>query len=423
MRPFKIDIKDSVLDDLKTRLKLDLARLKTDHQDPLENAAFTYGFNNDYLTSTLADYWINKYDWKSQEKTLNQFPQFKTSIDGLDIHFIHAKPDPVKSKGKTVLPLLIVHGWPGSFVEFVKILPMLTTPRADQDFVFEVIAPSIPGYGFSSAPQKTGFHLGHAARIFTSLMNRLGHQTFYTQGGDWGALITSVLATIYPSNVRGAHLNMATSETASANLKLLLSQLVPSLILKPSDYKKVIPLGEKFKYILGESGYFHLQATKPDTVGVALNTSPLGLAAYIIEKFSTWTHRDNRNFADGNLTEKFTLDELLNNVMIYWVTGSITSSMRFYAENMGSNQDFLQPCANAPTDVPVGVTTCPQELFVQPENFLTGKFRNIVSYNDLENCGHFLAYEEPKLLAEDVWSFVDKVEKLMAATKSPEKEL
>lgn len=407
IKTFSINVPDKILTDLKTRIKLDTARLKTSHPSPLEDTAFTYGFNSNYLTSTVADYWLNKYDWRAQEKMLNKFPQFVTNVDGINVHFLHVKPDSKLAKGKTVLPLLVSHGWPGSVIEFVKIIPMLTTPAKDSDFVFEVVAPSIPGYGYSSAPAKSGFHAGHCARIFVEVMNRLGHDKFYAQGGDWGSLISAAMATLYPEKLHGLHLNMAVSNVPSANLKLFLSSLRPSLFLDAKDYAKVLPLGEKFKFLLLESGYLHIQATKPDTVGIGLNTSPLGLASYILEKFSTWTNKNNRHAVDGNLTGKFSLDDLLNNVMLYWVTGSITSSQRFYAENFGN--EVILALDRQPVHVPTGVAAFPEELFVQPKSFLSGKFHNILTYNDMERGGHFAAFEEPQLLANDIIAFVKAV--------------
>ena len=190
IKPFKIEFSDQKLTDLKSRINSDLARLKDVGIQPLENSAFEYGMNIDYLINTIAPYWLNEYNWKKQQKMLNLMPQFKTSIDGIDVHFAHVKPKKPKNNQK-VLPILMVHGWPGSFVEFTKIIPMLTE-MSNEDFVFEVIAPSIPGYGFSSSPVKQGFDAIYTAKMFVKLMDRLGHDTFYYQGGDWGSFIGNV---------------------------------------------------------------------------------------------------------------------------------------------------------------------------------------------------------------------------------------
>jgi len=408
IKPFKIEFSDKQLKDLKSRITSDLERLKDVGIHPLENSAFEYGMNIDYLINTVAPYWLNTYNWKKQEKMLNQImPQYKTSIDGIDVHFAHIKP---KAKAnQKVLPILMVHGWPGSFVEFTKIIPMLTE-MSNEDFIFEVIAPSIPGYGFSSSPAKQGFDAIYTAKMFVKLMDRLGHETFYYQGGDWGSFIGDSLTTLYPEKVRGLHLNMIAVDTISANLKLFVASLVPSLVLEKKDYGKVVPLMDKLGDLLKETGYMHIQATKPDTVGLALTTSPLGLASYILEKFSTWTNKAGRQVEDGNLLEFFTMDDLLNNVMVYWINGNIIPSQRYYKENLAGEAYGL--LSGVPIEnVPVGLAAFPEELFVQPKNFVTGKYRNLVSYTDMPVGGHFAAYEQPKLLFSDIVQFVALVEK------------
>ena len=401
---------------MKSRIQSDLFRLKSVGVKPLEDSAFEYGFNSDYLTSEIANYWMKNFDWGKQEKMLNHLmPQFKTKIDGLDIHFAHIKPK--SPKNKKVFPILLVHGWPGSFVEFSKIAPKLAAVENSRDFVFEVIAPSIPGYGFSSAPSKKGFEAAQTARIFVQLMDRLGHKKFFAQGGDWGSLVTTILTTVYPENVLGLHLNMAAVNTPSSNLKYLASALLPSLFLSEQDQKKVLPFGEKFIFLIKETGYLHIQGTKPDTVGLALTTSPLGLAGYILEKFSTWTLKEGVGQIDGYLTKKFNLDELLTNIMIYWINGNIISSQRYYKENFSS--ELAQTLERIPIEnVPVGIAAFSQEIFVQPKMFIEGKFRNIVSYNDIKSGGHFAAFEEPELLVQDIVNFVENVLKKAANSKS-----
>lgn len=401
---------------MKSRIQSDLFRLKSVGVKPLEDSAFEYGFNSDYLTSEIANYWMKNFDWSKQEKMLNHLmPQFKTKIDGLDIHFAHIKPK--SPKNKKVVPILLVHGWPGSFVEFSKIAPKLAAVENSRDFVFEVIAPSIPGYGFSSAPSKKGFEAAQTARIFVQLMDRLGHKKFFAQGGDWGSLVTTILTTVYPENVLGLHLNMAAVNTPSSNLKYLASALLPSLFLSEQDQKKVLPFGEKFIFLIKETGYLHIQGTKPDTVGLALTTSPLGLAGYILEKFSTWTLKEGVGQIDGYLTKKFNLDELLTNIMIYWINGNIISSQRYYKENFSS--ELAQILERIPIEnVPVGIAAFSQEIFVQPKMFIEGKFRNIVSYNDIKSGGHFAAFEEPELLVQDIVNFVENVLKKAANSKS-----
>ncbi|GLV42699.1 Juvenile hormone epoxide hydrolase 2 [Carabus blaptoides fortunei] len=327
IRPFKINISDKIIQDLNQRL--DNTRLAV---PPLEGIHFQYGFNTDTLKKIIT-FWRKDYKWRDRETFLNKLPQFKTKIQGLDVHFIHVKPKITDPAVKRTIPLLLLHGWPGSVREFYSLIPLLTTkPQHGADFVFEVIVPSLPGYGFSQAAAKTGLGTAQIAVLFNNLMKRLGHDKYYVQGGDWGSQIASNMGVFYPDNVLGLHLNMCTVNNLCNSLKIALGSLFPRLIVDEKDISKLYPLGEKFGDLLLETGYFHLQATKPDTLGVGVTDSPAGLAAYILEKFSTATDVRNRETKDGGLTDKFTMTDLLDNVMIYWVTGSITSSFRLYAE-------------------------------------------------------------------------------------------
>ncbi|KAA0718133.1 Epoxide hydrolase 1 [Triplophysa tibetana] len=324
----KFVVKTSVeeIEDLYRRID------RTRYTDPLEDSRFHYGFNLTYLRNVVS-YWRNQFDWGKQVKMINQYPHFKTKIEGLDVHFIHVRP--AQTLGQKVLPLMMVHGWPGSFFEFYKVLPLLT--KTESDVVFEVVCPSIPGYGYSEAPHKQGFNSMAAARIFHKLMERLGFTEYYVQGGDWGSLITSNMAQMKPEVVSGLHLNMITAKTTAVGLlSIFVGRYLPFLVgFTQEDVKRLYPFMEKNIYeMLRESGYLHIQATKPDTAGCGLNDSPVGLAAYILEKFSSWTDLQNRNLVDGGLEGKFSLDDLLTNVMIYWTTCSIIPSMRFYKENL-----------------------------------------------------------------------------------------
>ena len=398
LEPFKISVSDAELADLKSRIASDLKKIVK----PLDDIGFEYGFNSEYLKE-LANYWNDSYKWRQQETLINNIPQFTTRIDGLDIHFLHAKPK--SGSGKKIVPLLLVHGWPGSFVEFLDIIPLLTA--GNSELAFEVVAPSIPGYGFSSAPQKPGHNAAHTAKIFRDLMVRLGHKEFYCQGGDWGALVTTNLATFFPDNVRGLHVNMAGAFTNGGMVKSYLAQIpgLKYLIADPADFDKV----PNFGFLLQESGYMHIQGTKPDTVGVGLSSSPLGLAAYIMEKFSTWTDPAWRELRDGGLETKTAMDKdrMLTNVMIYWITNSITSSMRYYKENLSSYDTAV---ANTPVRVPVGFADLPNELTRAPRHQLTGKYPRLVSLTTLPSGGHFAAMEVPGHLAADIINFASKVE-------------
>ncbi|XP_035984529.1 epoxide hydrolase 1 [Fundulus heteroclitus] len=403
IHPFTVQTSDKEIEDLHERID------RTRFSDPLEDSGFQYGFNSTYLKKVVS-YWRNTFDWKQQVAVLNKYPHFKTKIEGLDVHFIHVRP---KHRGdQRVLPLMMVHGWPGSFYEFYKILPLLT--QNHDGVSFEVVIPSIPGYGFSEAPHKKGFNSLAAARIFLTLMERLGFSQFYLQGGDWGSLITTNMAQMRPDRVKGLHLNMCMS---TRGFKVLLSMMIgpylPFLVgFSREDVRRLFPFFEKNVWeMLKESGYLHIQATKPDTAGRGLNDSPVGLAAYLLEKFSTWTHKRNRDLEDGGLERKFSLDDLLTNVMIYWTTGSIISSMRFYKENLGSNpNDRID--ARTGIFVPTGLAAFPQELLHCPRSWAQIRYRNIVSYTFMPQGGHFPALEEPRLLATDVIQFAKKVEEL-----------
>ncbi|NXS08846.1 HYEP hydrolase, partial [Neodrepanis coruscans] len=340
IHPFKIETSDKEIEDLHRRL--DQFRY-TPH---VEGAAFHYGFNSSYLQKVVA-YWRNQFDWRKQVEVLNKYPHYHTTIEGIDIHFIHVKP-PYVPHGQAVRPLLMVHGWPGSFYEFYKIIPLLTEPArhglTEDDVVFEVICPSIPGYGFSEAPHLEGFDSIAAARIFHKLMSRLGFREYYLQGGDWGSRITTNMAQMLPQSVKGLHLNLVFvgKQGWRRLISIMLGAYVPWLVgLSREDARRIYPFMQKNVYdLIRESGYLHIQATKPDTAGCGLNDSPVGLAAYILEKFSTWTDKSFLYKDDGGLESKYSLDELLTNVMIYWVTSSIVPSMRFYKENFSRDPDL-----------------------------------------------------------------------------------
>ncbi|XP_067277919.1 epoxide hydrolase 1 [Pseudorasbora parva] len=381
---------------------------QTRFTDPLEDSRFHYGFNSFYLKRVVS-YWRQEFDWEKQVKVINQYPHFKTKIEGIDVHFVHVRPLP--KSGQTVLPLMMVHGWPGSFYEFYGTVPLLT--KTDSNVVFEVICPSIPGYGYSEAPHKKGFNTMEAARIFHKLMERLGFTEFYVQGGDWGAIITNNMAQMKPECVRGLHLNMVIARTDSLGqlLSLVIGRYLPFLVgFTKEDVRRLYPYMEKNIYdIMRETGYLHIHATKPDTAGCGLNDSPVGLAAYILEKFSSWTDLENRDLEDGGLERKFSLDDLLTNVMIYWTTCSIIPSMRFYKENL--KKDFKTRVDRVTSVfVPTGLAAFPNELLHCPKAWASSRFADVRSFTYMSRGGHFAALEEPQLLANDIIQFVEKVE-------------
>ncbi|XP_028295203.1 epoxide hydrolase 1 isoform X1 [Gouania willdenowi] len=404
IHPFQIKTSAEELQDLYRRIDQTRPVLS------LEDSQFNYGFNSQYLQEVVS-YWRNDFDWKRQVEKLNQYQHFKTNIEGIDIHFLHVKPKRVP-KETEVVPIIMVHGWPGSFYEFYGLIPLLCDPSERDNLVFEVICPSIPGYGFSEAPHKKGFDSVCAARIFHKLMKRLGFQQFYAHGGDWGWLVTTNMAQLEPKIVKGLHVNFAppSKPGLSMVLSLLLGNRFPKLFgFNGVDIQRLYPCMEKqVVEPIKETGYMHIQATKPDTVGRALNDSPVGLAAYILEKFSTWTCNDFRNLEDGGLTRKFSLDDLLTNVMIYWTSGCITSSMRFYKENFAKG--LYQPHSKMPVYVPTGFACFPKELMHTPKLWVKQKYHQLKSYTTMARGGHFAAMEEPQLMAEDIRTFTKMIE-------------
>ena len=305
VRPFTIRVDQTVLEDLDRRLAL------TRYPNRIEDSNWAYGTDLGYLKE-LVKYWRTEYDWRAQEKALNRWSHFKTNIEGMDLHFIHQR-----SRHKDALPLMLVHGWPGSFVEFQKVIGPLTDPTSHggkAEDAFHVIIPSLPGFGFSDAPRTRGWNNDRMAEMFGKLMTRLGYKRYGTQGGDWGASISAWLGRNHPEQCVGVHLNFVTAGPPRGGDRQFEG-------LKPQEIARI---RERRAFMADETGYSRIQGTKPQTLGYGLNDSPAGLAAWIVEKYRTWSD------CDGDVEKQFTRDELLNNVMVYWVTGSITSSTRIY---------------------------------------------------------------------------------------------
>ncbi|KAK5642983.1 hypothetical protein RI129_009150 [Pyrocoelia pectoralis] len=324
IKPFMINVSDEVLNDLKYRLENDRP-----YTPPLEGIQQQYGFNTNLLKEIIK-FWKNDYNWRERETFLNQFPQFITNIQGLDIHYLHIKPK--VSSDTIIFPLLLLHGWPTSVREFYSIIPLLTKEDNERNFVFEVVVPSLPGFGFSQPPSKRGLSPSKMAVIFKNLMKRIGHSQFYVQGEDWGGVIATSIATLFPKSILGLHSSMCMPSGPKALIKLFISSLFPSFFVDKRSKHKMFPLLEKFSLLLEEFGYYLLQATKPDTVGIGLGQSPSGMAAYILEKFSTGTNVSFREREDAGLKETFSYITLLDNLMIYWISNSLTTSMRIYSE-------------------------------------------------------------------------------------------
>ncbi|MGH7836451.1 MAG: epoxide hydrolase family protein, partial [Candidatus Binataceae bacterium] len=303
IRPFKIEVSEALLEDLRERLE------RTRFPDEVPDTGWEYGTNLAYMRE-LVEYWRTKYDWRRQEAALNRFDHFKTNLDGLDLHFIHAK-----GRGPNPKPLLLSHGWPGTIYEFMEIIPMLTDPGAhgaDPAQSFDVVAPSLPGYGFSGHPQVRATNIQAIAELFHRLMTAaLGYSRYCAQGGDWGSAITSRLGEVHRDALYGIHVNLLFVGGRTKREGEL------------SNEEKVF-LADLDHFRREETGYQQIQGTKPQTLAYGLNDSPAGLAAWIVEKFRTWSD------CGGDLERRFTKDQLLTNVMIYWITQTINSSTRLY---------------------------------------------------------------------------------------------
>ncbi|XP_067629975.1 juvenile hormone epoxide hydrolase 1-like [Eurosta solidaginis] len=401
VKPFDISVKPELIKDLEAQL----ARPPI-LQEPLEGIGFQYGFNSKYLKDVVK-YWRLNYlpKWSEREAFLKQFPHFETQIQGLRIHFIHVKPKP--TKGKKVVPLLLLHGWPGSVREFYSIIPLLTKPNPKSDYVFEVIAPSLTGYGWSQGSSKTGFGAIQMAIVMRNLMLRVGHEKFLVQGGDWGSLIGSNIATLRPQNVLGYHSNLCNHRHPLSTVYHVARSWLPGVFVKEEHEDFFKTFGENLFYMMEESGYFHIQATKPDTIGTALLHNPVGLAAYILEKFSTWTNPKYRILEDGGLTKRFTMDELLDNIMIYYVTNSITTSQRLYSESFNI-ASFALNMDGVHVHVPTGCARFIHDLLHSTDTEVAVKFKNLIHSTYHKEGGHFAAMEVPQILYDDFVVYANK---------------
>jgi pimeloyl-ACP methyl ester carboxylesterase len=369
--PFRVAVPEDVLVDLRERLA------RTRLPETLEDSGWGYGTDITYLRE-LITYWRDGYDWRVWESKLNDFPQFWTTVNGLALHFLH-----VRSPHPDAMPLLITHGWPGSVFEFHKIIGPLTDPtrhgRNAAD-AFHLVCPSIPGYGWSQAPKRSGFGIRQIADGEIELMSRLGYDRYAVQGGDWGATISAAIGQRDPSHVVGVHLNMTAflgqpAQGADEGLSAQERGDVDDLRAWAAD----------------GSAYMQLQATRPQTLAFGLADSPAGLAAWIVEKFRAWSD------CGGDIASRFTMDELLTNIMIYWTNNAVDSSLRLYRERRLEQLRFR-------VDVPVAVAVFPREMSRFPRAWVEPHV-NLQRWTRMPRGGHFAAFEEPELLADDVREF------------------
>lgn len=380
IKPFTINIPQADLDDLHNRI----AHTRWPHEIP--GVGWSRGVSLDYLKA-LTGYWQTEYSWREQEARLNRYPQFITEIDGQTIHFLH-----IESPEPDALPLILTHGWPGSFVEFLQVIEPLSDPRRfgkDPADAFHLVIPTIPGFGFSGPTNESGWGTVRIAHAWTELMQRLGYERYGAQGGDFGAFIAPELGRVATDKVVGVHVNAATygfapfGEVSEEELNTL------------SDVEKT-RVARLNHYMSEGNGYFQIQSTRPQTLGYSLNDSPVGQLAWIVDIFKEWT------FPTDALPERsIDRDDLLTNVMLYWLTGTGASSSHLYYDSTHSD-GWHETAATTPTGVAVFANDIAIRRYAEYGN-------NILHWSDFDEGGHFAAMEAPDLLVEDVQSFFRKV--------------
>jgi pimeloyl-ACP methyl ester carboxylesterase len=369
IEPFRVDVPRAVLHDLHERLA------RTRFPEQLPDAGWDYGTELGYLQDFVG-YWRDTYDWRAREARMNELDHFTTEIDSQNIHFVHAR-----SPEADAVPLVITHGWPGSIVEFLDVIGPLSDPRAhggDAADAFHVVAPSLPGYAFSGPTHERGWNPGRTARAWAELMARLGYERYFAQGGDWGSFVTLQLALADPDHTAGIHVNM----------------MYPIPMTEDRTPEEEECLAALTSYNDVDSGYFKEQSTKPQTIGYSLDDSPAGLAAWIVEKFRTWSD------CDGDVERSFTKDQLIDNLMLYWVTATAHSSARMYYEfDQGLKNGTLD--IFTPLTVPVGYTRYPKEIMRTSRRWAEAQ-HPISYFADQPRGGHFAAMENPGPFVDDI---------------------
>jgi epoxide hydrolase len=367
VEPYRIAASDAALEDLRRRLRATRWPERETVDDWSQGIPLAY-------VEDVCGYWAEKYDWRAREERLNRFPQFRTRLDGLAVHFVH-----VRSRHADALPLVVTHGWPGSIVEFQKVIEPLTDPTAhggEARDAFHVVCPSLPGYGFSEKPARAGWNVQRIASAWSALMARLGYGRYAAQGGDWGAMVTSAIGVQDEAHCAGIHLNMPLAPPDPATLGELTE-------------REQAALAALQHYEQWDSGYSKQQSTRPQTLGYGLVDSPAGQAAWILEKFWAWTD------CDGHPENALSRDELLDNVMLYWLPGTGASSARLYWES------FRKPSFDE-VRVPTGCSIFPKEILRTSRRWAEKRFRNIVHWNELERGGHFAAFEQPATFVREL---------------------
>ena len=370
---FKCKMSQQVVDNLKFRIS------QTRWTDEIKGSGWQFGADLSYIKE-LADYWLNGFDWRKTEDEINQYPNYIAEIDGIKIHFLH-----IKGKGKISVPLIITHGWPGSFLEMNKLIIPLT---ADREYSFDLIIPSIPGFGFSQKINSPDCNLWFIGDLWSKLIKELGYEKVLAQGGDFGAGISTALAVRHPENMLGLHLNYIEGSYFP---------FLPRTEKLTEEEIQFQKSAEDWSTV--EGAYSHQQRTKPLTLAYGLNDSPVGLCAWIVEKFYSWSD------CNGNIESVFTKDELLSNVSLYWFTGTIHSSIRLYNEDSRAPLHFSK---NDFINTPVGIAKFHKEEPFPPRKFIERGY-NIQHWTDIPAGGHFAAMEQPALLANDIIQFAKEL--------------
>jgi pimeloyl-ACP methyl ester carboxylesterase len=382
IRPFHLEIPEEQIDDLRRRIAATRWPSKELVPDRSQGVQLS-------TLQELARYWVTDYDWRKAEAKLNALPQFTTEIDGVEIHFIH-----VKSAQENALPLIMTHGWPGSVIELLEVVGPLTDPTAhggDAEDAFDLVLPSLPGYGFSGEPTEVGWDFGRTARAWAELMHRLGYTGYVAQGGDLGAIVTDVMGRQAPEGLLGIHMNL---------LVTTLGAPVPP----PGDTEEErAALDAINTFTTSGFGYFLEQSTRPQTIGYAVLDSPVALAAWILDHDTDSYYKISRAFVDDEPTGHLTRDRIVDNVTLYWLTGTGASAARLYWE-LGRAQALAAAAGQAPPEVslPVGFTTFPGEIFQAPRSWVEKSYPNLTYFNEVDRGGHFAAWEEPEVFSAEV---------------------
>jgi pimeloyl-ACP methyl ester carboxylesterase len=380
IRPFRVEMPEEAIADLRQRIaatRWPSRERVTDRSQGVQLATIT----------ELARYWASDYDWRACEASLNALPQFKTEIDGEDIHFIH-----VKSRHENAMPVIITHGWPGSILEMLGVVGPLTDPTAhggSSGDAFDLVVPSIPGYGFSSEPAEAGWNVGRVAGAWAELMRRLGYTRYVAQGGDVGAAVTDAMGRQAPAGLLGIHMN------------LLLAGLGGGYPSLNTSEEERAALGAVATFRTSGNGYLIEQNTRPQTIGYALLDSPVALAAWMLDHDTDAYYKISRAFVDKQASGGLTRDHILDNITLYWLTGTGASAARSYWENA---QAALHAAGQPRPEVklPVGFTTFPGEIFRAPRSWVEKSYPNVIYFHEADKGGHFAAWEEPHLFAEEI---------------------